>query len=104
NIWTVSHGVVAVTIFTRQIQIAITRLNTDWTHNGVTRTSIRFLITLNTAGERIWRVVILAKQTEAVANFPLPTTTNSSGIAFITIVLIAINTFTADRRHERPKL
>ena len=71
NIRAVSHGVVAVTVFTRQIQVAITRLNTDWTHNGVTRASIRFLITLNTAGERIRRVVILAKQTEAVANFPL---------------------------------
>ncbi len=35
------------------VQVTVASLNADWTHNGVTRASIRFFITFNSAGERI---------------------------------------------------
>ena len=65
NIRTISNGVITIAIFTCQVQVTVASLNADWTHNGVTRASIRFFITFNSAGERIRRVVILTKQAEA---------------------------------------
>ncbi len=60
-------------------------------------------VAINAAGERIRRVVIIAVQAEAVADFPLQAAADRGRITFIALFRIGVNTFTTHGREERPQ-
>src|SRR5690606_1742147 len=62
DVGTICQRVVAVAVFTRQVQITITRFDGDRTDDGPASTHVGFLIAIDTAGEGIRRVVVLTEQ------------------------------------------
>src|SRR5690606_2916630 len=96
HVWAVCQRVVAVALFTRQVQITVACFDGNRTHDGPARTGVSFFIAVDSAGERIRGVVILAKQTKAVADFPLQAAAHCRRVAFITVVRVDVDTFTAD--------
>lgn len=103
DVWAVGDGVIAVAIFARQVQVTVAGLDAKRTHNGPAGADVGFLVAINAAGERIRRVVIIAVQAEAVADFPLQAAADRGRITFIALFRIGVNTFTTHGREERPQ-
>lgn len=85
DVWAVGDGVIAVAIFARQVQVTVAGLDAKRTHNGPAGADVGFLVAINAAGERIRRVVIIAVQAEAVADFPLQAAADRGRITFIAL-------------------